>query len=103
MNLNQFTKGWVVGDFSPAILESKDIEVGIKRYVAGDKEPNHVHNFVDEYTIVVSGKIKMNDIIYCENEIIIVEKTKPNAFQCLEDAVIVVLKTPSIPSDKTTL
>jgi len=100
MNLNEYTKGWIVGDFSPAILKSKDIEVGIKKYVAGDKEPKHVHKFVDEYTIVISGKIKMNDVEYSNNDIVLIEKTNYNTFECLEDATLVILKTPSIPTDK---
>lgn len=103
MNLNEFIKGWIVGDFNPSIIRTKDIEVGIKKYFIGDKESTHVHNFVDEYTIVVSGKIKMNDIIYSENEIAVVKKTIPNKFECLEDAVIVVIKSSSYPQDKIIL
>lgn len=100
MNLNEFTKGWLIGDFAPSIIQSKDIEVGVKYYKSGDKESRHVHNFVDEYTIVLSGLIKMNDNIYNERDIVFVEKGISTDFECLVDSITLVIKNPSIPSDK---
>lgn len=100
MNLNDFTKGWLVGDFLPAIIQSKDIEVGIKRYKSGDFEPRHVHNFVDEYTIILTGKVSMNGVEYVENDVVFIEKGLSTDFKCLEDSITLVIKTPSIPSDK---
>jgi hypothetical protein len=63
-NLNDYTKGWLVGDFDPALIKSKDIEVGIKEYKKGDVESLHVHNIVTEYTIVLTGKVKMINQIF---------------------------------------
>jgi hypothetical protein len=31
-------KGWFVGDFDPSVSRSKDVEVGVKHYRAGDRE-----------------------------------------------------------------
>jgi len=103
MNLDSFVKGWIVGDFSPALLKSKDIEVGIKKYKTGDFEAKHVHNLVDEYTIIVSGIVEMDGVKYSENDIVFVPKGVPTDFKCLENSITVVLKTPSIPSDKQVL
>lgn len=100
MNLNEFTKGWLVGDFLPAIIQSKDIEVGVKYYKSGDKESRHVHNFVDEYTIILSGKVKMNEVEYSSGEIVYVEKGTSTDFLCVDDSITLVIKTPSIPADK---
>lgn len=100
MNLNEFTKGWLVGDFLPAIIQSKDIEVCVKYYKSGDKESRHVHNFVDEYTIILSGKIKMNDAEYGSGEIVYIEKESSTDFLCVDDSITLVIKTPSIPADK---
>ena len=101
MNLDDYVKGWIIGDFLPNIINSKDIEVGVKYYKSGDKECRHVHNFVDEYTIVLTGCVKMNNMIYRNKEIIFTPKGISTDFECLEDSVNLVLKTPSIPSDKT--
>lgn len=103
MNLNDFTKGWIVGDFLPAIINSKDVEVGIKKYKKGDIETKHVHNIITEYTIIVTGKVKMIDKVFFENDVVKIDPGVSTSFECLEDSITVVIKTPSIPSDKEVL
>ena len=100
MNANEYTKGWLVGNFEPSLINSKDIEVGLKYYKKGDKESSHVHKIITEYTIVVSGKIKMNDEVYIEKDIVTILPNVPTNFESLEDSITLVIKTPSIPSDK---
>ena len=100
MNVNEYTKGWLVGNFEPSLINSKDIEVGLKYYKKGDKESSHVHKIITEYTIVVSGKIKMNDEVYVEKDIVKILPNIPTNFESLEDSITLVIKTPSVPSDK---
>ena len=90
----------MVGNFEPSLINSKDIEVGLKYYKKGDKESSHVHKIITEYTIVVSGKIKMNDEVYVEKDIVTILPNVPTNFESLEDSITLVIKTPSIPSDK---
>lgn len=100
MNINEFTKGWIVGDFYPSIINTKEIEVGLKKYKKGDKEEKHCHKLVTEYTIIINGKVRMKDKIFKSDDIVIIEPNIANEFECIEDAVLLVIKTPSIPSDK---
>ena len=100
MNVDNFIKGWLVGDFKPSIINSKDIEVGLKYYKKGDKETSHVHKIITEYTIVVSGKIRMNDKVYSGKEIVEILPNTSTDFESLEDSITLVIKSPSIPSDK---
>ena len=100
MNVDNFIKGWLVGDFKPSIINSKDIEVGLKYYKKGDRETSHVHKIITEYAIVVSGKIRMNDKIYSEKEIVKILPNTSTDFESLEDSITLVIKSPSIPSDK---
>ena len=100
MNVDNFIKGWLVGDFKPSIINSKDIEVGLKYYKKGDKETSHVHKINTEYTIVVSGKIRMNNKVYSEKEIVEILPNTLTYFESLEDSITLVIKSPSIPSDK---
>lgn len=100
MNVDNFIKGWLVGDFKPSIINSKDIEVGLKYYKKGDKETSHVHKIITEYTIVVSGKIRMNNKVYSEKEIVEILPNTSTDFESLEDSITLVIKSPSIPSDK---
>ena len=72
----------------------------MKYYKKGDKESSHVHKIITEYTIVVSGKIKMNDEVYIEKDIVTILPNVPTNFESLEDSITLVIKTPSIPSDK---
>lgn len=99
-NLNQFTRGWIVGNFSPALFNSNDIEIGIKKYQTGDKEVCHMHKIITEYTVIIAGKFKMNNIIYSENDIIMVKPGETTDFECLENGANLVIKTPSDPKDK---
>jgi len=100
MKLNEYTNGWLVGDFFPALIKSKDIEVGIKYYSVGDKEPKHVHKISDEYTIIIFGKVFMNGVEYKGKDIVFVARETYSDFECLENCALLVLKTPSIPGDK---
>ena len=100
MNIKDFTKGWLVGDFEPTLIKNKDIEIGIKFYKKGDIESNHYHKIATEYTVVISGVVKMMDRIFGEGEIIIVNPNICNQFECIDDACVVVFKTPSVAGDK---
>jgi hypothetical protein len=99
-NLHQFTKGWFVGNFSPTILPSDEVEVAIKRYKVGDHDNSHYHLKADEITVIVSGTVKMNDVIYKENDVIWIEKNELTDFTAITDAVTCVVKIPCVKGDK---
>ena len=56
--LDDFTKGWVVGDFDPSLIKTKNFEVAVKKYKAGDKENKHFHKQAEEISIIVSDSWK---------------------------------------------
>jgi hypothetical protein len=98
-NLNDMIKGWFCGKIEPCVLSS-DVEVAIKRYKKGDFEKKHVHKISTEITVIVSGKVKMNEIEYIENDIITIPPGVATDFLCLEDTVSCVVKSISAPGDK---
>ncbi len=98
--LENFTRGWVVGDFEPNIIRSKDFEVMVRYYKKGDKEAQHVHKLADEITIIVSGKFLMNGEYLEAGDIIHLSPNDPTDFECLEDGANTVIKTPSVMGDK---
>ena len=98
--LNDMRGGWFVGQFEPTVLKLAACEVAVKRYRAGDHEPLHVHRLAVELTLVVSGRVTMNGEPFGEGDIIELAPGEPGEFRVLEDAVTVVVKSPSIPSDK---
>lgn len=99
-NLNQFTRGWVVGDFEPNIIRSKDFEVMVRYYKKGDVESKHMHKIADEITIIVSGEFKMNGEILKAGDIIHLSPGDETDFECLSDGANTVIKTPSVMGDK---
>jgi hypothetical protein len=99
-NLNEFFRGWFIGNFEPSMLKTDDFEIGIKRYNKGDFETAHYHKEAIEYTVIVEGVVKMNDVIYKKDDIIEVAQWETIRFECLEDAVTVVIKTPCVKGDK---
>lgn len=100
MRLEQYPRGWLVGDFSPSLIRSKDIEVGLKHFSAGQTQPLHRHNQTDEYTIVIVGRILMMGCQYAQGDICLVPKGTATCFEAVEDSIVLVVKHPSVPSDK---
>lgn len=103
MKINQLenmVKGWLVGDFDPSMLKTKDFEVAIKRYKAGDGEPRHVHRVATEITVIVSGRVEMNRQSFFEGDIIKLEPGESTDFKVIEDTITVVIKAPCVAGDK---
>lgn len=98
--LDNMIKGWFVGDFSPVVLKSAECEVSVKYYMAGDKEDLHVHKVAQEITVVVQGKVRINEKEFVKGDIIVLAPNEPAHFEALEDAVTVVVKSPSVKGDK---
>jgi len=99
-NLKHMIKGWLIGSFIPTLLDTEEFELAIKRYKKGDYDKNHYHIIATEYTIIVSGKVKMNGEIYEQDDIIIISPKENTDFEALEDSVTVVVKYPGVPNDK---
>ena len=99
-HLEHMTKGWFVGDFTPACLHSPHCEVGIKHYSAGDEEAIHHHKIATELTAIVAGRVRMFGQVFNAGQIIQIEPGESTAFQAITDAVTVVVKLPSVAGDK---
>jgi TPP-dependent 2-oxoacid decarboxylase len=99
-NLTDYIGGWFIGDFDPSIVKTSDFEVSIKKYKSGDSDFKHYHKISEEITVIVSGIAKMNDIIYHENDILLISKNEPTDFHALTDCVTCVVKIPSSLNDK---
>ena len=99
-DLKKFIKGWFIGDFEPTLFPSKDFEVAIKRYKLNDHEESHTHKISTEYTLIVTGSVLMNDEVYNEDDIIIIDPNEYTNFICLSDVVTCVVKIPSSKNDK---
>lgn len=98
--LTDFKRGWLVGDFEPNIIRTKDFEFMVREYKTGESEQKHVHNQANEITVVVSGVFKMNDVELKAGDVVHLKPGAPADFVCLEDGATAVVKTPSVIGDK---
>ena len=93
-------KGWFVGNFTPTLLQTNDVEVAVKHYKAGEREDWHFHKIATELTVVLSGEIEMNGTRYKEGDIIVMEPNEGTDFLAVTDAANVVVKIPGANNDK---
>lgn len=98
--LENMIKGWFIGNFEPSLYKTNDVEVGIKKYSAGDFENSHYHKIATEFTVIISGTVEMNGVQYFENEIIKIIPGVNTNFKAITDVITVVVKLPGANNDK---
>ena len=99
-SLTDFTLGWIVGNFNPSLFKNENMEVGIKRFKAGDTELSHYQLTAHEITVVITGKIRLGNETFVEDDVIEVSPLEIADFESLTDSILVCIKHPSLPSDK---
>jgi len=99
-NLKDFHRGWIIGDFEPNILRTKHFEVGVLKHKKGEDWPRHHHKIATEYNVLLKGKMTINGIPIKKNEIFVIEPGEITKAEFQTDCKILVIKTPSIPTDK---
>ena len=92
--------GWFVGNFTPTLCATNNVEVAVKQYHKGDAEQPHYHKIATEFTVIISGRVRMNSVEYAQGDIVIMEPGDVTDFEALEDAVNVVVKIPGATNDK---
>ena len=98
--LDEFTKGWFIGNFSPSINQTTAFECAIKKYKAGDRESKHYHLVAIEYTVIASGRVLMNSVEYGPDSIIEIKPGEATDFEAITDTITFVVKTPAVKDDK---
>lgn len=99
-NLKNMIGGWFIGNFDPSLVKTKEVEVAVKNYKAGDVEECHYHKISTEYTVIIKGKVKMSGIEYDEGTILKILPMESSDFLAVTDVSTVVVKFPSVTNDK---
>lgn len=99
-NLSEYKNGWLLGNFSPAVIQTSDFEVCVKTFKGGDRETSHYQVIATEITLVLSGKVRMGEILLVEDEILVIEPGEIADFEALTDCKVLGIKFPSLPEDK---
>ncbi len=98
--LDRMTRGWLIGDFDPAVVQTRDFEFGVKKYRGGDTEAWHFHKIATEITVVISGQASMSGRVLNPGDIVVLEPGEGSDFACISDATIAVIKMPGATGDK---
>ena len=98
--LKDMKKGWFIGNFTPTVLSTDQVEVAIKHYKRGDHESEHHHKIATEITAIIDGQVKMNGVVYDAGDIIIIEPNTSTDFIALTDVITTVVKYPGAIEDK---
>lgn len=93
-------KGWFIGAINPTVYYTDACEIAVKKYVAGFFESKHHHKIATEITVIISGKVKMNDVEFGEGDIITISPNESTDFLALEDTVTCCVKIPGALNDK---
>ena len=98
--LSQFTKGWFIGGFSPAIFRTNAFEVAIKHHTAGEDYPAHKQRIATEYNVMIEGKMRIGQEILVKGDIFVIAPEEVVTPKFTTDCVVVCVKIPSMPTDK---
>lgn len=98
--LTDFFRGWVIGDFEPSLLKTKNFEVGILHHPKGEKWPKHYHKIATEFNILISGSMTLQDHNFVAGDVFILEPFDIADPIFHEDCTIVCVKVPSDTKDK---
>ena len=96
----KYTRGWLVGDFEPSILRTKEMDVGWMVHEKDEIWDFHYHQTCVEINFLVSGRMKINEEFIEPGQMFVFEK---NIIACplfLEKCTVLCIKIPSAPGDK---
>jgi len=99
-NILQFTNGWFVGDFNPSIFKNPFFEVAHHQHIKGQKTFPHYHKVTNELNYIVSGELIVSKKYLKSGDMWIYEPNEISDVEFLTDVNLIVVRWPSIPSDK---
>jgi quercetin dioxygenase-like cupin family protein len=99
-NIKQYKAGWFVGDFEPSIFKNPFFEVAHHSHKAGCETFPHYHKVTTELNYIVSGRVRVNGDVLWTGDMWIYEANDVSDVQFLQDTDLIIVRWPSIPSDK---
>ena len=98
--IEDFTRGWFIGDFLPSIFRTPDFEVGLLTHKKGEKWPAHYQKIATEFNVLVSGSLEIIGKKIVPGDVFVIEPFEIGEPIFHEDCVVLCVKIPSVPNDK---
>jgi quercetin dioxygenase-like cupin family protein len=98
--IEEYFRGWYVGDFEPSCYRTDKFEVGILTHKKGELWPSHFHKIATEINLLLEGEMTICGKDLKSGDIFLLEPNEVADPVFHTDCKLVVIKTPSIPNDK---
>lgn len=99
-NISEYTKGWFVGDFEPSLFKNPHFEVAHHKHKRNEKTVRHYHKETTELNYILKGTLMVSGCLLRAGQMWTYEKNEVSNVQFLDDVELIVVRWPSIPSDK---
>ena len=99
-HLDDFVRGWFIGNFEPSIVKTDKYEIGLLTHNKGEKWDFHYHKLADEINFLVEGRMRINERLIEKGSLFIIQKNQLTCPDFLENCKILCIKVPSVPTDK---
>ena len=99
-NVKDFKGGWMFGDFEPSIVRTTAFEVAHHYYKCGFQSTAHVHKVATEYNYIVRGRVFVDDRELSDGDMFAYEPNEVSDVYFIEDTDLIIVKVPSLPTDK---
>ncbi len=94
--IEDMKSGWFIGGFEPTAYHTKDVEVNYRIHKKGEYWDKHYHTEVVEITLLIKGRMKMQDKELVSGDIFVMNPYEVADPEFLEDCETVCVKMPSI-------
>jgi quercetin dioxygenase-like cupin family protein len=98
--LENYERGWIVGDFEPSIYKTSSNDIGIIFAKKGDVGDGHYHLHHNEFNLIIDGSVRIENTVLKKLEIFIYEPNDKSFVEFIEDTTLLVFKNPSTKNDK---
>lgn len=99
-DLNQYVRGWFIGNFEPSLIKTAQLEIGLLTHNKNEKWDFHYHTEADEVNFLLEGRMLLNEQVIEKGMQFIIYKNQIACPVFLEDCKVLCIKTPSVPTDK---
>jgi mannose-6-phosphate isomerase-like protein (cupin superfamily) len=100
-NIKDMINGWFIGNFKPSIYKTDKFEIAHHLYKKGFGGTNHKHLKSTEINYIVKGHISWNNVDLYSGDIFVFDFGEESGdILFLEDTDLIIVKFPSVPSDK---
>lgn len=98
--IEDYFRGWFVGNFEPTCLKTEQFEVGFLTHKKGEIWPPHLHKISTEINFLIEGEMKIGENELKSGDVFVIEPYEIADPTFYTDCKLIVIKTPSIPGDK---